>query len=162
MNPVALAKTIYEKIPKGVKYTFAPIFVRIMVKNKVFVKTWSELNKFEHLSETERKQYQFNKLKELMVYAKQNVPYYREIFEKSGFNPEKMKNAQEIGRLPLLEKSDAIMLGERLYSSEKGLAYYKSFTGGSSGQALTVMLDKDSIYRERAVVTHFLSRETLI
>lgn len=49
-------------------------------------------------------------------------------------------------------------LEDKLYSDDVKLGYYKTFTGGSSGQALTVMLDKDSVYRERACVTHFLSK----
>ena len=32
-------KKIYEKIPKGIKYAFAPIFISLMVKNKEFIKT---------------------------------------------------------------------------------------------------------------------------
>ena len=40
-------KKIYEKIPKGIKYAFAPIFISLMVKNKEFIKTWNELDQFE-------------------------------------------------------------------------------------------------------------------
>lgn len=151
-------KKIYEKIPKGIKYAFAPIFISLMVKNKEFIKTWNELDQFEASSKEEQEKIQLDKLKEILIYAYENVPYYKEIFDKQNFDPKKMKSLEDIKVLPLLEKSDAVSLEDRLYSKDDTLKYYKTFTGGSSGQALTVLLDKDSIYRERACVTHFLSK----
>ena len=151
-------KTVYEKIPKGVKYAFAPLFIRFMVKNKTFVQTWKELDQFERMSKDEQKAYQLNALKETLIYAYEHVPYYRRVFDQCGFDPKQVKDLADIKRLPLLEKHEAIAAGNDLYSTDERLAYYKTFTGGSSGQALTVLLDKASIYKERAVVTHFLSR----
>ncbi|MGN1317666.1 MAG: hypothetical protein ACI4VF_01520, partial [Lachnospirales bacterium] len=151
-------KNLYEKIPKGIKYAFSPVFIRLMVKNKEFTKTFNELDKFEKMTEAEKKVYQFSRLKETLVYAYKFVPYYKRLFDKYGFNPEKMKDFSDIEVLPILEKNEAVNLGEQLYSTEPKLKYYKTFTGGSSGKALTVMLDKASIYRERACVCHYLSK----
>ena len=129
-----------------------------MVKNKEFIKTWNELDQFEASSKEEQEKIQLDKLKEILIYAYENVPYYKEIFDKQNFDPKKVESLEDIKVLPLLEKSDAVSLEDRLYSKDDTLKYYKTFTGGSSGQALTVLLDKDSIYRERACVTHFLSK----
>ena len=151
-------KTVYEKIPKGVKYAFAPLFIRFMVKNKTFVKTWKELDAFDRMTEQEKKDYQLKALKETRVYAYEHVPYYRRLFDRCGFEPKSVTSLSDIECLPLLEKHEAIAAGNDLYSTDEHLSYYKTFTGGSSGQALTVLLDKASIYKERAVVTHYLAK----
>lgn len=71
-------KKIYEKIPKGIKYAFAPIFISLMVKNKEFIKTWNELDQFEASSKEEQEKIQLDKLKEILIYA-----YQGEIVSKS-------------------------------------------------------------------------------
>ena len=151
-------KNVYEKIPKGVKYAFGPLFIRFMVKNKTFVQTWKELDQFDRMGEAEKKAYQLRKLRETLIYAYEHVPHYRKVFDDCGFDPQNIQDLSDIQRLPLLEKDEAVALGSELYSTDQRLAYYKTFTGGSSGQALTVLLDKASIYKERAVVTHYLSK----
>lgn len=151
-------KTVYEKIPKGVKYAFAPLFIRFMVKNKTFIQTWNDLDSFERMTDQQKKEYQLKALRETLEYAYQHVLYYRRVFDRCGFNPSQVKDLADIQRLPLLEKHEAIAAGNDLYSDDERLSYYKTFTGGSSGQALTVLLDKASIYKERAVVTHYLSK----
>ena len=151
-------KTLYEKMPRQIKYFLAPVFVRLMTGNRVYRQTCSELVHFEKLDSQSKKDYQLKRLKETLQYAYEHVPYYKELFDKVDFDPERVSALSDIKRLPLLEKNDAVHLGEKLYSREKGLKFYKTFTGGSSGQSLTVLLDKNSIYRERACVTHFLSK----
>ena len=158
MNSTNLLKYIYEKIPKSIKYAFAPVFIRLMVKNKTFVKTWKELDDFEAKTDEQKKQIQFARLKDTLIYAYNQVPYYTEMFDRLGFDPKNMTALSDIERLPFTWKSDAVHAGEKLYSLENGLESYKTFTGGSSGQALTVLLDKNSVYKERACVAHFLSK----
>lgn len=151
-------KEIYEKMPKRMKYCLAPAFIRYMIGNPVYRKTYSELLNYEKLDSQDKKEYQLKRLKETLQYAYSHVPYYKELFDRVGFEPAKMTVLADIEKLPLMEKNDAVQAGDKLYSQEKGLKYYKTFTGGSSGQSLTVLLDKESIYRERACVTHFLSK----
>ena len=151
-------KEIYEKMPKRMKYCLAPAFIRYMIGNPVYRKTYSELLNYENLDSQDKKEYQLKRLKETLQYAYSHVPYYKELFDRVGFEPAKMTVLADIEKLPLMEKNDAVQAGDKLYSQEKGLKYYKTFTGGSSGQSLTVLLDKESIYRERACVTHFLSK----
>lgn len=151
-------KYIYERMPKRAKYALSPLFIRFMVRNKEFKKTWSELESFCNMPLSGKKDYQLKKLQETLLYAYENIPYYRKLFDEKQFDPKAVKSIDDIQKLPLLEKEAAIMLGDKLYSTEPSLPYYKTVTGGSSGQAFTVLLDKKSIYKERAVVTHYLSQ----
>ncbi len=158
MNATNALKELYEKIPKGVKYAFSPVFIRVMVKNKTFQQTWKELDAFDAMSPADRKDFQLKALRDTLCYAYEHVPYYRRVFDERGFDPKQLSSFADMERLPLLEKDEAIAAGEALYSDDEHLSYYKTFTGGSSGKALTVLLDKASIYKERAVVTHYLKQ----
>lgn len=150
-------KGLYEHIPKKIKYLFAPIFIRVMVKNKVYKDMYKKLDEFEKLNPEEQDQEQFRLLKETLVYAYHHVPYYKKKFDEVGFVPEKMKTFDDMKKLPLLTKDQAIECDTALYSTEN-IPYYEVYTGGSSGRALKVALDKDSIYKERAVTIHYLHK----
>lgn len=145
-------------MPKKIKLLLSPVFIRIMVKNKEFRRTWNELEEFESLSAEEKKMTQLKYLRSTLVYAYNNVQYYKELFDRYSFNPKSIVDISDISVLPVLEKTEAVALGDKLYSKDSNLKYYKTFTGGSSGQALTVLLDKSSIYKERACVTHYLEK----
>lgn len=151
-------KKIYENMPRGIKFAFAPLFVRAMTGNPVFKKTWESIDEFEQADSSKREQMQLEKLRCTLKYAYENVPFYRQRFDEAGFDPYAIAGLQDIAKLPLLEKAEAIDAGDAMYSTDESLDFYETFTGGSSGQALRVLLDKSSIYAERAFVCHFLSR----
>lgn len=147
-------KSMYEKVPTQVKRAFSPVFVNLMVRNPEFTKTWHELNVFESSTTAVQQKMQLDKLRDTLIYAQNNVPYYKRIFKECDFAPERMTSAEEISCLPLLEKSLAVALGEDLYSNDSNLQYFETYTGGSSGQALKVLVEQQSVYRERAFACH--------
>lgn len=151
-------KRLYEKIPSGVKGAFAPLFVSIMVDNPEYRRTWAELEAFESASADERTTIQLRKLRDMLSYAYAHVPYYKRLMDEAGLDPFGINAPDDISCLPLLEKADAVAAGEDLYSDEVKLSYYETFTGGSSGQALKVLLDSASVYRERAFACHVYAK----
>ena len=150
-------KLLYENMPKEIKYLLAPLFQRVLIRNKEYKKTYTELDQFENLEEEKKKEIIINKLKQTLIYAYENVPYYRRTFDKVKFNPYKFRNVEEMKAIPLLDKNIAVNEGENLYSREN-IACYESCTSGSTGKAFRVLLDKDSIYKERAFVLHYLNK----
>lgn len=148
-------KKIYEKIPIKIKFAFLPLFVKVIADNPVFKKTCKDLEDFSKLESEEQDKVQFEKLKETLIYAYNHVPYYKQLFEKYDFKPEKMVTVDEIKNIPVLTKEKVVEAAEDIYSDEE-IPYYTSYTGGSSGKALKCLLDKDSYYKERAFFTHFL------
>ena len=56
-------KEIYEKMPKRMKYCLAPAFIRYMIGNPVYRKTYSELLNYEKLDSQDKKEYQLKRLK---------------------------------------------------------------------------------------------------
>lgn len=151
-----IVKKIYEKTPMKIKFLLLPMFVRVIADNPVFKKTYFKLNEYEKLDEMEQRKEQLEILKKTLIYAKNNVPYYQELFTKINFNPEKMDSFDDIKKIPVLTKKDIFDIGEKIYSTED-IPYYTSYTGGSSGKALKCLLDKDSYYKERAFFSHFLA-----
>lgn len=151
-----IIKKVYEKIPTKIKFLFLPVFVKVMVDNSTFKETYSDLRQFEQLEGMAQEKIQFNKLKEVLIYANQYVPYYKKLFEEAGFNPNLMTSFNDIEKIPLLTKEKIIDAGELLYS-EENIEYYTAYTGGSSGKALKCLLDKTSYYKERAFFSHFLA-----
>lgn len=83
----------------------------------------------------EQRKEQLEILKKTLIYAKNNVPYYQELFTKINFNPEEMDSFDDIKKIPVLTKKDIFDIGEKIYSTED-IPYYTAYTGGSSGKAL--------------------------
>lgn len=122
-------KKLYECMPKKIKFLLSPIFIRVIINNPIYQKTIHELDEFEKLSYTEKKEKQLLILRETLIYAYNNVPYYKEKFDEVRFNPVKMNDITDIAKIPLLTKDMAIEAGESIYSTEK-INYYESVTGG--------------------------------
>lgn len=151
-------KSIYEKMPKKYKFMLTAVFKRLITWNPTYRKTMRELIKYDALSEGEKNSITWGKLKETLIYAYEHTSYYREIFDSIQFNPKGEFTLEEFQKIPMMDKNIALQQGERIYSDEK-IAYYESHTSGSStGKVFKVLLDKDSIYKERAFVTHYLSK----
>ena len=56
-------KKLYECMPKKIKFLLSPIFIRVIINNPIYQKTIHELDEFEKLSYTEKKEKQLLILK---------------------------------------------------------------------------------------------------
>lgn len=92
-----------------------------------------------------------SKLTKLLIYASENVAYYKELFKKSNIDPEQITTREALERIPLLTKG---IVQERHddFISEEYLKYPKNEnivimrTSGSTGKNLKVVWDyKDEI-----------------
>lgn len=151
-------KSIYENMPKGIKRVFAPYFIRSIIKNPVYLKTISDLDRFEKMDENQKKEITFKKLKETLVYAYEHTEYYKKCFDSIGFHPSEIKSFEDIKSIPYMDKNIAVECRDELLSDED-ISYYESHTSGSStGKVFEILLDKDSIYMERAFMNHYLQK----
>ena len=82
------------------------------------------------------------KLKELLVHARDNVPFYRERFRRAGFEPEGMAGLEDLSALPTLSKGEIKQNLESMLwrAAPGGLERYN--TGGSSGEPLIFYFDR--------------------
>lgn len=90
-----------------------------------------------------------NRLRNLLIHTRDHVPYYRELFYKTRFNPDEVTSLADLSRLPLLEKPEIRTHLEQLKADNaKGLARFN--TGGSSGEPLIFYIGKERVSHDVA------------
>lgn len=151
-------KKIYENMPKQFKYLLAPFFQKIVLWNPVYKDSMRQLDEYDKSTEEERAETAFVKLKETLIYAYEHTAYYKRLFDQVGFYPYAMNSSEEIKKIPVMDKNIATAQGNNLLSDEN-IKFYRSCTSGScTGKVFEILLDKDSVYKERAFVNHYLSK----
>ncbi|KPK15940.1 MAG: hypothetical protein AMK69_26605 [Nitrospira bacterium SG8_3] len=99
------------------------------------------------------------RLRQIVKYAADTVPYYQNLFRKEGIDPESIKAVHDLQRIPLVEKA-TVRKNPRLFisTSREGKGSIAFTTSGSTGEPSTIHHDHDSLLaniaygeRERAV-----------
>lgn len=93
--------------------------------------------------------FQLQRLRELLQDVSVNVPYYRDLFLKMGFDPASIQSASDLQRLPFLTKSVIRANTEALkHTHAQGLARFN--TGGSSGEPLIFFIGNKRVSHDVA------------
>jgi len=88
--------------------------------------------------------YQYQKVREMLIHAGDNVPYYRELFRSAHFDPQKFKSLKDIEQVPLLDKESIRKNPEQFIADHRQTIHgYWKYTTGSTGTPLKLFLDKD-------------------
>lgn len=118
--------------------------------------SWSQkyINRFESNSDSKRESEVFKRLRAIVDNAYARVPFYRELYQRHGFNPAELRDISDWGKVPLVTKSElqAAALSRRCVPGCKGIQVN---TGGTSGQPLEFMIDRHGFAREWAHM-HFI------
>ncbi len=88
------------------------------------------LERSQWLSREELDQLETRALVELLSYAGKNVPYYRELFQKHGFEPRGLRSRADLSQLPLLTRE---IVRERYADLVDPLHRGKNIKKGTSG-----------------------------
>jgi len=98
------------------------------------------LNQESKLNYKEVNDIQFHRLKNILISAYLNHPFYKERFDNSGFNPFELKDTEEISSIPILEKEDYRRYCNNVVSfdEKKYKEWYKDGTSGTTGMPLKV------------------------
>jgi phenylacetate-CoA ligase len=146
-------------MPESLKHLTGSFFRDKLIKNKEFRNTYSLLQKREDMDSGKINEYQFNQLKNILVYSYQNVPYYTHLFDLISFDPFGFSDFDQIKRIPFLTREIIHRNYDDLISREKiKNGYYYGSTGGSTGVPLKFLLDYDSIYKENAFIYFLRSK----
>ncbi|ABG84639.1 putative capK protein [Clostridium perfringens ATCC 13124] len=145
-----LNNKIFKKLIKSRKY------------KKIYKNTINEIKRFEIMNSSEIEEFSFKKLKKLLIYAFENVPYYNNLFNSINFNPNYMKNISEIKKIPLLDKRIINENYNNLISNEfknNKSKLIKLSTGGSTGKPLEFLsLKYYNEARENAFIDYIFSK----
>jgi phenylacetate-CoA ligase len=106
----------------------------------------SERRKLQRLSENERRQWLIHRLRLLARYAAGTTTYYRDLFQRIGFDPRRDFSFDDFARLPVLEKDHIRRAGKDLISNRVPAdLLFKDATGGSSGVPTVLWVGPDEL-----------------
>ena len=130
MTEAALSPGIYTRIASGLLF---PLQER--VKKHHSVARRRELERTQWLGPGEIADLQLTRLRDFLVRAGRNVPYYGRLYAERGFDPASVSSLADLARLPFLDKPRIRASVEDLKSRTAG-PLVKYNTGGSSGEPL--------------------------
>lgn len=138
-------------------YNNSPVFVQnigcslIGLKEKrirlggKFNSYYNSLKKTEWLSKEQISKYQNDKVKEIIKYSYENVPYYRSLFSENHIHPDDIKTVDDLIKIPILEKEMVRNNLHTLQSTNYNQKVVHSHTSGSTGKSLQFLMPKDAI-----------------
>ena len=136
--------SIYTSIASGLLF---PLHERL--KHHSTVEVFRAMEDSQWWEEMRLMELQLARLKKLLRHADSHVPYYRELFARIGFDPEKVQSLADLERLPLLAKADIRAHTEELKADNaQGLARFN--TGGSSGEPLIFFIGSERVSHDVA------------
>ncbi|MGH7801714.1 MAG: phenylacetate--CoA ligase family protein [Thermodesulfobacteriota bacterium] len=106
------------------------------------------------LSPNELKELQNRKLRAVIEYAYENVPYYNSIFSSVGLSPKDIRTAEDLKHIPITTKDDLRAADvERI--TAKGIDFSSCITtntSGTTGKSLIIYLTRDEERTRRLVL----------
>lgn len=113
----------------------------VKIKNQLEQSQWFPQEKLLGL--------QSKRLQNFIISVYANVPYYQELMDKYGINPNEIGSAQDLTKLPFLNKQTITENFDKLIS--KNARHTSKFnTGGSSGTPLTFLLGNERVSHDVA------------
>jgi phenylacetate-CoA ligase len=126
----APSRGLYTHVASGLLF---PLQERIKRHSSVPLRR--ELERTQWLAPEEIEALQRTRLREFLVRAGRDVPYYGRLFAGCGFDPASVNSISDLARVPFLDKAAIRANVEDLKSRSAG-ALVKYNTGGSSGEPL--------------------------
>ncbi len=97
---------------------------------------------------------QLEQLNKLLNHAYKNVPYYRELLKDSALREDDkivLRSIRDLEQIPFLTKENIRSERERIYSLDhKSRKSYRNSSGGSTGEPVVILQDRDYLISEGA------------
>jgi phenylacetate-CoA ligase len=136
--------SLYTSFVSGVLF---PLHERL--KGHSTVAALKSMERSQWLPKAQIEQLQLQRLRDFLVRIGRDVPYYRELFRSTGFDPADVSSLEDLRRLPLTGKADIRANTENLKAENAG-PLAKFSTGGSSGEPLIFCLGKERVSHDVA------------
>ncbi|MEM4260307.1 MAG: hypothetical protein QXG00_03650 [Candidatus Woesearchaeota archaeon] len=102
-----------------------------------YFRIWNSLKKNSRRTYSELKRIQEKKLREIISYSYNNVPYYKNLFDKKGIKPGDIKTVKDLQKIPITTRDDFIKFNKKILSKNiKKKDCRQKRTGGSIGKPL--------------------------
>ena len=150
-------KNLWEKTPLLLKGTIGKglsIFPLDWLLGRKFKCNYKFLKESQYWPIEKLRQYQIDKLREILSLAYQKTRLYHLLFESVGFHPDDFKSLEDLQKLPTIDKQTVINNISNMctLTPEKSNVDYVS-TGGTSGTPLHFYINADRSSIEYAYLT---------
>ena len=116
-------------------------------------------NETQGWSEDEKRQWILARLRMVVRRANQDTPYYRELFQRVGFDPSADFGFEDFAQLPVLEREDVQQAGLALVSAAiPPHQLRKDATGGSSGKPVEIWMGPEELGWRESGIDWFMVR----
>jgi len=157
MGLVTEARRVLETLPPGVREAvgswgaWAP---RPWLYGARFRKVQASLAATERRPAHELFAWQDARVRELVAYAYERVPYYRRVMDERGVRPDHVRGASDLHLLPLLTKQELRCQADSLLALGRSRASREIVsTGGTSGEPIRFWIDRGRSSTEWAFMT---------
>ena len=145
-----LLKPLYDRAPAFLQNCILTAYSYKLDKQRYggeYAGFYDLLMKSQWFSRQELKEYQSEKLRELIAHAYSTVPYYRELFDSLKLKPADIKGTEDLHKIPVLRKEAFKDDPRRLMSTKyRPQDLVKGHTSGTTGSPLDVWYDQAGIY----------------
>src|SRR5262245_15594450 len=110
------------------------------------------LEKSQWLSADEVASSQLDRLRATLTHAGTHVPYYRDLFQTSGFNPAELRTVDDLRRIPILDRETLTRRFDELLANPAPEGRFIRSTGGSTGRPLRFAVDPHEMMTRSAQI----------
>lgn len=139
-------KRTIEKLPYFVTFPlkYLPFHLRL---GREYSQSMISIEQFLDGSSSWKKLLLLEKIKNVVEYAYNYIPFYREFYDENGFNPSHLTSFEDINKIPILSKNILMDYGieKRSFNLEGRIL---TNTGGTSGQPLSFYTEPNPYSRE--------------
>jgi phenylacetate-CoA ligase len=133
------------------RHAILPAFETGLKRRKTF-HYWKQLERTQWLPRAELERLQFQALRCLLNHAYKTCPYYREVWQQHGLQPDSLQAPADFCRWPIIDRETIRAHRSDMRSWERGLRLFSKSTGGSTGVPLAFDLNTDSNDRRVAAM----------
>lgn len=153
-----LLSAVTQAGEKAVRSVYGRLPLRLRAK-PVYWDTLELLRESEQWSRDRLQAYQVEELRKMLRHCAANVPYYRDLFHQAGFNPDSVRDASDLAKLPYLDKAtvrerSAELMATNIPKNQR--SYYS--TGGTTGFPLSFNFPRWGGWRESAYIDSMWAR----
>ena len=151
-----LNSQFFMSLKSEVKRLLRPLYYRLppsICYGPQFSSTLKLLEESQHWDEGRLIEFQITKLRRMLKHCAANVPYYRRMFRRMGFDPESLRDVSDLRALPLLDRETVrANIEDLLAENIPARGRFYSTTGGTSGTPLGIYHLRGSGGRELAFI----------
>jgi phenylacetate-CoA ligase len=151
---------LYLLLPSFMREAVAAIYSMTRHRRRfggVFQSHLAELQANASRTAEEHAADQLRRLRLTLSYADAHVPYYRDLFQKLGFEPEAVRSLSDLQSLPLLDKDTVRSQSHQLLADPLPSRTINGQTGGTSGSPLMFLFTEEANQRHQATVWFHMS-----